>query len=278
MNSYCSAFYNDFEVEYQAIKQSISDIITLANRVIPFLEKRIQELHKWLKNHVFQTQEEEIYFFKELKPKLASKLIYYKTVLKIESNAPGTKKLRKKFYEKALFKIYQYSKTNKDFYEYYRSRASIKDQYYFLRNNGNYSSLDDCYLINYDNTLCTSHDYKVAIIMSNDLLSHYLETKIEEIDKSCKVKYPTPISHLNWTGSKVDLVELVYALHQQKLFNGGNTDIKEIAAYVGKMFNIEIEENIYRSYLDIKSRKANRTKFLTSLAESLNEKMYSEEF
>lgn len=277
MNPYCIAFYNEFEVEYQAIKQTISDTITLANKVIPFLEKRIKELHKWLKNHIFETQEEEIYFFKELKPKLASKLIYYKTILKIESNAPATKKLKKKFYEKALFKIYQYSKNNKEFYEYYRSRASFKDQEYFLRNYENYISLDDCYLMNYDSTLCTSHDYKVAIIMSNDLLSTYLENKIEVLEKSCKVKYPSPINHLNWTGSKVDLVELIYALHQQKLFNGGNTDIKEIAFVIGKTFNIDIEDNIYRSYLDIKNRKSNRTKFLSSLSETLNEKILSEE-
>lgn len=119
MNPFCIAFYNDFEVEYQAIKQTVSDTITLANRVIPFIEKRIKELHKWLKNHIFENIEEEIYFFKEVKPKLASKLIYYKTILKIESNAPATKKLKKKFYEKALFKIYQYSKNNKEFYQYY---------------------------------------------------------------------------------------------------------------------------------------------------------------
>lgn len=277
MNPFCIAFYNDFEVEYQAIKQSISDTITLANKVIPLIEKRIKELHKWLKNHVFDTIEEEIYFFKEVKPKLASKLIYYKTILKIESNAPATKKLKKKFYDKALFKIYQYSKNNKDFYQYYRSRASFKDNEYFLRNNENYVSLDDCYLMNYDNRLCSSHDYKVAIIMSNDLLCNYLENRIETIEKSCEMKYPTPINQLNWTGSKVELVELIYALHQQRLFNSGNTDIKEIANYVGKMFNIEIEENIYRSYLDIKNRKSNRTKFLSGLVESLHEKILTED-
>lgn len=113
--------------------------------------------------------------------------------------------------------------------------------------------------------------------MSNDLLCNYLENRIETIEKSCKINYPTPINQLNWTGSKVELVELIYALHQQKLFNSGNTDIKEIANYVGKMFNIEIEENIYRSYSDIKNRKSNRTKFLSGLAESLHEKILTED-
>lgn len=278
MNPVYNAFYNDFEVEYQAIKQIITDTISLANKVITLLEKRIRELHKWLKNHVFESIEDEIYFFKEVKPTLVSKLIYYKSVLKIESNTSGTKKLKIKFYQKTLYKIDQYFKNNKEFYQYYRSRASYKDQEYFLRNNENYISLEDCYLMNYDFRLCTSHDYKVAIIMSNDLLCNYLENQIEKLNKSCSVNYSPPIGQLNWTGSKVDLVELIYALHHQKLFNSGNTDIKEIAAFVGKMFNIEIDENIYRSYLDIKNRKSNRTKFLSGLAESLNEKMITESF
>ncbi len=278
MNSFCVSFYADFETEYQVLLHNNIDTILQANKIISFLEKKIKELHNWLKNYLFETQDEEIYFFKELKPKIVSKLIYYKTVLKLESNAPATKKLKRKFYEKALNKIYQYSKKNKEFYEYYRSRNCFNDNCYFIRNSNEFKGLDDCYLVNYDEKLCTSHDYKVAILMSNDLINVFLENKIEEIERSCKIKHPIIVNDLSWTNSKIDLVELVYALHEQKVFNGGNTDVKEIAACFGKMFNVELEENIYRSYIDIKSRKSNRTKFLTSLSESLNEKIHSEEF
>jgi RteC protein len=277
MNAYCVAFYADFEVEYQALKQNFSDIILLANKIIPFLKRKIKELHKWLKNHIFENTAEEIYFFKEVKPKLTAKLIFYNTILKIESNLPSSKKMKKKCYEKALTKIYQYSKSNKDFYQYYRSKASFNDTIYFVRNIENYQTNDDCYLINYDDSVCTSHDYKVAILLSNDLLTAYLENKIEEIENSCRIKHPSVINQITWTGNKIDLVELIYALHHQKVFNGGNTDIKEIASYVSKIFNIEIEENIYRSYLDIKNRKSNRTKFLNQLAENFNQKLLSEE-
>lgn len=277
MNQFCVTFYSEFEIEFELIKLSIADIINQITAIISFLEKKIKELHNWLKDFIFESIEEEIYFFKELKPKLISKLIYYKAILNIKCRIPADKKSKRKFYEKELNKIYQYSKENKELYQYFRSRSCYNDEDYFVRNNQKRKMGDECSLMYHDTRICTTHNYKIAEIMSNDLLSVYIENKIEEMDRSCSISHPLSNSNLNWTGSKIDLVELVYALHHQKVFNGGNTDIKEIAVSVGKMFNIDIEENIYRSYLDIKNRKSGHTKFLNSLSDSLNNKILSED-
>jgi hypothetical protein len=56
-----------------------------------------------------------------------------------------------------------------------------------------------------------------------------------------------------------------------------NCDVKEIATYFGKMFNIDIEDNIYRVFIDIKSRKTIQTKFLNTITENLNRKMNEDE-
>ena len=39
-----------------------------------------------------------------------------------------------------------------------------------------------------------------------------------------------------WTGSKVALIELLYALHSEKVFNNGTSDLKDIAEYFEKIF------------------------------------------
>ena len=135
----------------------------------------------------------------------------------------------------------------------------------------------DCNLLNYDEQLCTTHDYRVALIMANDLFSVHIEDKLDEINTSCNINHPSLKSNLNWTGNKIDLVELIYALHHQKVINGGNTDIKELTLHISKVFNIELDENVYRWYLDIKNRKKIRTKFLFGLAENLNNKIIEEE-
>jgi len=59
--------------------------------------------------------------------------------------------------------------------------------------------------------------------------------------------------------------------------NGGNSDIKELAICFGKMLNIDVEDNLYRAFLDIKSRKTIQTKFLTTITENLNRKINEDE-
>jgi hypothetical protein len=114
--------------------------------------------------------------------------------------------------------------------------------------------------------------------MSNDLFSALLEDKLEKINNSCSIEHPFLQSNLNWTGNKIDLIEIIYAFHNQKVINGGNIDIKELATHFGYVFNIDLEENIYRSYVDIKNRKTIKTKFLNNLSENLNAKMIEEEY
>ncbi|EKT3957812.1 RteC domain-containing protein [Flavobacterium psychrophilum] len=277
MTVFSDTFFIDFEVEYESVKNSYTDLIIQANELIRFIERKIKELYSWLKTYVFESTAQEIFFFKELKPKLVSRLIFYKNTLKLESNLPISIKLKKKCFEKALDKAYQQSRKDRDFYQYLRSRATAKDEEYFVRSSEKSLGNDCHHQINYDIRLCTSHDYKVAIIMADDLLLAYLEDKLEEINNSCNLKHPSLKTNLNWTGNKTDLIEVIYALHHQKVINGGNTDIKELASHFGKVFNIDLEENIYRSYVDIKNRKTAKTKFLHHLSENFNTKIIEEE-
>ena len=197
MNSYCVTFFNEFENEFEILKHSISDTILLANELIKFIERKIKELFKWLKTYVFENSTEESYFFKELKPKLISKLIFYKSVLKLESNLPVSKKLKQKYYEKSLNKVYQQSKKDRDFYRYYRSKCTNKDEQYFMRNYEKSITNDDCSLVNYDENLCSTHDYKVANLIANDLLSVYLEDRLERIKNLCNIEHPLIIKNLS---------------------------------------------------------------------------------
>jgi hypothetical protein len=76
---------------------------------------------------------------------------------------------------------------------------------------------------------------------------------------------------MKWTGSRMELVELVYALHEAKCF--GEMPLKEIFAAVGEMFGCKIT-NHYRLFWDIQNRvKDSRTKFLDKIRKILNEKL-----
>ena len=84
MKIYCDAFFCEFELEIEKIKKETNDPISQAKQAIQYIEIKLKELFKWLKKYIFNSIEEEIHFFKELKFKIISKCIFYKKLLDIE--------------------------------------------------------------------------------------------------------------------------------------------------------------------------------------------------
>jgi hypothetical protein len=80
-----------------------------------------------------------------------------------------------------------------------------------------------------------------------------------------------PKVRLSWTGNKVDLVELIYALETAGCFNYGHTTIKEIVAYIEIVFNIDLGD-YYHTFYEMHDR-VKRTDFLDKLVKFLNERM-----
>lgn len=228
-----------------------------------------------VKEHVlktgFKTQDEEIYFFRFQKPVIVAKLIYYNAIYKIETRKPHGAKAVRKYLNKELKKLKRFFDENLDFYKYYRSNHSFLDEKLFLRGKHDIKLWLDTYYLQSDQTFSTSHDYKVAKIMANDLVQCYIEDQLHSVNKLLLIKQPFE-DGLNWTGSKAALIELIYSLHAHGDFDNGAVDIRLIAEYFETVFNVDLG-NFYHTYLEIKNRKINRTKFLDALRDALNKKM-----
>ncbi len=166
-----------------------------------------------------------------------------------------------------MSKLKKFFDNNIDFYKYYRSNNSFLDENFFMRGKHDIRLWLDTYYFEADHRFCTSHDYKVAKILANDLIQAYLE---DQLNNNHKKTFNN--SSLNWTGGKTVLTELIYALHSQGIFNNGNADIKPIVKVFESTFNIDLGD-FYHTFMELKSRKMNRTKFLDTLKESLIKKM-----
>ena len=68
------------------------------------------------------------------------------------------------------------------------------------------------------------------------------------------------------------ILELIYALEANGDFNKGTATLKEIAGYFENVFSIDIGD-LYHSYLEMRSRKINRTRYLETLQKSLLRRM-----
>lgn len=82
-------------------------------------------------------------------------------------------------------------------------------------------------------------------------------------------------SPFRWTGSLVELIEVIYALDEIGCINDGQNDIKELTAFFGSRLGLEIKDShCYNAYTDMKRRKSeSRTYFLDKMRERLNLRM-----
>ena len=250
----------EFEIEADCSTERIEAVIQL-------IIKCLFDVKKYILKRGFKNVDEEIRFFKYQKPIIVSKLIYYNAIYKIETRRPYGNKRTKKYFVKELKKLKRFFENNLDFYKYYRSNNSFFDEQFFVRGKHDIRLWLDTFYFEADHRFSTSHEYKVAKIIANDLIQVYLEDRLNNIN----VKKVSDNS-LIWTASKTALTELIYALYSHGAFNNGNTEIKLIAKTFEDAFNIELGD-FYHTFMELKARKINRTKFLDRLCEALIKKM-----
>ena len=131
-----------------------------------------------------------------------------------------------------------------------------------------------CHLLDRDPSFTTLHDSSVAMILANSHLIEYVSGEIDSLSDKLHLKFTSIVDSklLQWTDSKVALVEFIYAIYAGKCFNNGNTSLKDIAFCCEVLFNIEIGD-FYRIFLEIRNRKKSRTQFLDKLKDKIQKMM-----
>ena len=204
--------------------------------VVEFLQRSLEDLRTYIVNHPFSSKEEEIYFFKHIKPEVLSRLLYFTEIYNTEMRKPhGSIEVLKKYYNDRLDELTSYFESNLDFYQYYRSKATHLDNHYFVRGHIDFKLCPNCVPYDRDPEFSTEHPFR-------------------------------------WTATKIAAVELGYAIYAAGVLNNGQTDIKEIMTFMEASFQIDLGD-YYRTYITMKDRKKDRTSFLNSLIKSLLKKM-----
>ena len=241
----------------------------------------LMELKEFILEKGFENKEEEIHFFKNIKPKFLSKLIFHHKAFEIVSHVPFSSVMEiKSFYLKELDKINAYLHDNNEFYSYYRAHSALFDDVYFLR-----KEPESWLLLNFDDyetdlNFTTIYDHKLSKIIAFESLAEYIKEAINDLENkpgrnSTNESYKK--EKITWTGSKVSLIELLYALQSAGSINGGSIDVKNLANNFENYFNVDLG-NYYRVFQEIRIRKASRTTFLDKLKEKLENRMdYSDE-
>lgn len=260
---------NKLEKDLEEIKKSKEDFLIKTEKSITLIQSNIQKIKNNFQDIKFASYADEITFFKVTKPALVAKLIYQVKLFNIESKrVDDTIASQIDYLEASIIRLQEYFKENQDVYIYFRSGDTRLDKKYFLVSNKSSRIHPDNLIAMGDDNFSTSHDTTYANFIANTMLIKYLKKEIQNLQGERTIAEQQNLyledSNLYWSGNKVDLVELIYALHASKVINRGNVEIKEIAAVFEYVFNIDIR-GYYRTYLEIKTRKTNKTKFIDAL-------------
>lgn len=273
MKLFAASLKADIDNKLKTIHLKTNNPIKATEYSIKLLVTALEKLKTSCLQHCFQNKTEEIEFFRDIKPVLAAELIYYNEIYTIQTNEPlGSKKSLRKYYTNELSKLENYFYENLAFYRYYYSNNRNLDNKYFIRGKHDLQFTLDSFYFQADKRFSTSHDYKVAQILANEKIKKYLQIEITKIDTHLVPRTNTQFKPKKWTGSKVGLVELIYALQAEGVFNNGDAELKELINFFEQIFEVNLGQ-FNRVFLEIRTRKLERTLFLNKLKERLSVRM-----
>ncbi|MBQ0138272.1 MAG: RteC domain-containing protein, partial [Kurthia sp.] len=128
MNKYCKEINQSLNEEINELTTEIGNSLVLYEKIIDLIVKKIVQLKLSVLKHHFRDTQEEINFFKNSKPNVLSKLIYYNAIYKIEAKKPyGGEKVTEEYLNNELLKIKNFFDNNLEFYKYYRTNSTYLD-------------------------------------------------------------------------------------------------------------------------------------------------------
>ncbi|MEJ6979445.1 RteC domain-containing protein [Pedobacter sp. P351] len=267
MKLFTERLYHALEKELYSISiESIAESEKL-KMAVKACRKSLSILKRFISSYFFSNQEEEICFFKELKPLFYSQYIYYISIYNFQIKKPvGSKEDLNAYITSEIDALKRFFDHNQSFFQYYRMCGSHFDSFYFTR-----CGLDLCTdLEDYqaDEMFSTSHDYKLSKIIANERYQEYLQHQISIAEGAA----PSNQCPIIWTSNQTDLIELIYALAESGAINNGNVEIKHLIENFQTLFQVDLH-HYYRKYTDITNRKKERTVFLDKLKIGLIRRM-----
>lgn len=254
-----------------------SNLIDEAYQMTCYLQEILHAAKDYVVREGFKEAVEEINFFRNIKPHILGKLIYYNKVFRVETACPvSTGKVYHTYFTNQLHELKQeYSDyvCNSDFYRYYRSGRTDKDETYFMLGRINYYDGLNSIVFEIDPKFSTYYDYKIAHIIANELLYTYLMTKINPDENTNTLfKSSESTKDIFWTDSKNALIELIYALQAAGVISHGKIGIRKISIVFQILFRIPLGD-IHHAFHRMKERSGSRTAFLDHLKTCLEEYM-----
>jgi len=179
----CEALYHDMVSEIYASQHpdlSPASRVTLCFKICTDYWNRLKEL---MKDHNFEDDDEEIWFFKHIKPKFTALIEYYTLVYHAELFMSSlNEESLDAFWKKEKEKVKKFYCAHEPFCEYYKNNETCMDYIYFLRKHA--EDCKECYnkLFDTDHQFITTHSNTVSSMLAYDMYEVYIMQQMKKVD------------------------------------------------------------------------------------------------
>ena len=189
MDPILQSLYDAYMRELQQLRNEETEILQQAKKSVDAGMRVMKELRSYIIANPFKTQEEEIFFFKEIKPLFQCQLVFWLKVLHYELNKPtGTYADREAYILNELHILRLFFDNNLDFYRYCRSGGTHMDARYFSREkNSSHTDLDIDQL-DIDPQFSSSHDGKLSRLLAYEMLADFLNSELETLSGNSQAR------------------------------------------------------------------------------------------
>ena len=275
MENFTANLLSELTNDLQKIAVTSENKVQQAERSFNAAEKAISRMREFIANYTFKSLDEEIKFFKEIKPEFQKELIYNEEILFLESRCPvGSHKARKIFIDSTLNRIQSYFERNNYIYNYCRSGETSFDTLYFVRSPKpiplvpvSYSDIDPIF--------SNPHSYKVAKLKAYEELKNYIDgvyfNRCELAEDEEKKNNQAGRKRI-FTGPKAAIEEILQGMLAKGWINYGDYAAQQLFHDMESFFNVKLSDPS-RSLIGMAIRKNGYTPHIDKMKDALIERI-----
>lgn len=241
------------------------------------IRQAIAELRVMLNQQSFSSTDEEIQFFKYVKPQFLARHLFALDVFTIEAGKPvDTVEVVKNYYEQELKYARKYYDQNKFMHQYYQLDGTELDALLFVRNAQSPGSLIPD-VQGFDPQFSTAGDYVFARFITNERIQEFLTDRLYSPQEAETLSGMTKKRvTLKWTGDAINLAEMAYGIWLTGQVNHGNAGIAEIMGWLEVNFQVNIGRP-FRRWQSISGRKrVSQVKYLDQMKSAILKRLDDE--
>jgi len=271
----CEELYVQFREELQGVESAAPEAVKRLSAGMAVIRKYLALLRERVIPGGFTDANSEIDFFKSVKPRFYSWLIYYQECYAIEVQVPlGDGKERLAYYAEQLKYIRRFFRQHEFHYQYFKLGAVELDHLWFVRGAAIPGALSP-EVPEVDPGFGTAQDYLFSKFMAYERVQAWLLEVMSEPGDGMKAGGWMSRKGVStrWTGDTCNLIELIYGIYETRQVNAGEVDLSDLMDVFEQAFQVNLSR-YFRRFTEIKRRKTiSKTKYLDQMRDAVNKKI-----